>query len=78
MRVFGGTPVLTRYADVAARRRRGDARASISREEIKKRNPVSIWQMLTRVPSVSIVDSVGLIVAQSSRHMSEPCFFALR
>ncbi len=69
MRVLSGTPVLMRYAAVAARRRRGDATASISREEIEKRNPVSLWQMLTRVPSVSIVDSVGLIVATYERAM---------
>jgi hypothetical protein len=42
------------------------ATASFNRNDIVKRNPVDIWQMLTAIPSIRIVDSAG-VTAESTR-----------
>jgi hypothetical protein len=42
------------------------ATASFTRDDIHKRNPVDVWQMLTAVPSIRIVDSAG-VTAESTR-----------
>lgn len=77
VRVVGDRPVLARYAALEVRRQRGDATASISRDEIEQRNPVSTWQMLRRVPSLQIVDSADVVAARSSRDVHVPCYFRL-
>jgi hypothetical protein len=63
-----------RYTEFEVRRVRGLATASITREEIERRNPVSIWQMLTRVPGVQVVDSLGYVYAKSSRDRTMLCW----
>src|SRR6185503_4153985 len=66
VRVVGGRRVTTRLDEFDTRHRSGVATASITREDILKRNPVDAWQMLTNVPSVRIIDSNG-VTAQSTR-----------
>ncbi len=63
-----------RFTDFETRRARRLTTASITREEIEKRNPVSLWQMLTRVPSVLVVDSLGFVYARSMRDRNVECW----
>lgn len=63
-----------RFTDFETRRVNGLATASITREQIERRNPVSLWQMLTRVPSVLVVDSLGFVYARSMRNRNEECW----
>lgn len=73
IRVLGSAAVLTRHAEFESRRRRGEATAVVTRSEIETRNPVSTWQLLTRLPSVVVVDTAGKKVIQTARRMSVPC-----
>ncbi|WP_309668881.1 carboxypeptidase regulatory-like domain-containing protein [Gemmatimonas sp.] len=63
-----------RFTDFETRRANGLATASITREQIERRNPVSLWQMLTRVPSVLVVDSLGFVYARSMRNRNDECW----
>ena len=63
-----------RFTDFETRRANGLATASITREQIERRNPVSLWQMLTRVPSVLVVDSLGFVYARSVRNRNDECW----
>ncbi len=63
-----------RFTDFETRRAYGLATESITREQIEQRNPVSLWQMLTRVPSVLVVDSLGFVYARSMRNRNEECW----
>jgi hypothetical protein len=45
----------------------------VTRSEIEARSPVSTWQLLTRLPSVMVVDSADKKVVRTSRRMSIPC-----
>jgi len=81
VRVVGGRRVTTRLDEFDTRHRSGVATASITREDIIKRNPVDAWQMLTNVPSIRIVGRDNGVTAQSTRsgHLlpdltMEPCF----
>ena len=56
-----------RLRDFESRRLNHQATASITREDILKRNPTDAWQMLTNVPSVRIVDIDTMVVARSAR-----------
>lgn len=69
-----------RHDEVDARRKLGQATVSITRDDIVKRNPVDIWQMLRGIPSIRIVDSAG-VTAESARSMDmnadlsvKPCY----
>jgi hypothetical protein len=80
VRVVGGRRVTTRLDEFDMRHKSGVATASITRDDIVKRNPVDAWQMLSNVPSIKIVDSSS-VTAQSTRsgHMLpdgsiEPCY----
>lgn len=64
----------TRHSDFENRRALGLASASFSREDIEKRNPVSAWQMLSRVPSIIIIDSLGSYYAKSTRERTMNCW----
>jgi hypothetical protein len=55
-----------RHDEFEARRLNGFASASFTREDIRKRNPIDIWQVLTAVPSIRIVDS-GTVTVESTR-----------
>ena len=74
VRVVGDRPMNARHADFERRRERGDATASISAEEIDRRRPVSTWQVLARMPSLLVVDSLGAVYARSSRMSSIVCW----
>ncbi|WP_310572088.1 carboxypeptidase regulatory-like domain-containing protein [Gemmatimonas sp.] len=63
-----------RFTDFETRRAYGLTTASITREQIERRNPVSLWQMLTRVPSVLVVDSLGFVYARSMRNRNDECW----
>jgi hypothetical protein len=64
-----------RFTDFETRRAYGLTTESITRAQIEQRNPVSLWQMLTRVPSVLVVDSLGFVYARSMRNRNEECWF---
>ena len=63
-----------RFTDFETRRAYGLATESITRAQIDQRNPVSLWQMLTRVPSVLVVDSLGAVYARSMRSRNDECW----
>ena len=68
VRVMGNTRLfgLGRNDEFETRRVNHLATVSITREDIRKRNPVDAWQMLTTVPSIRIIDSAG-VTAESTR-----------
>ena len=82
VRVKGSRNVTSRLDEFETRRLRHEATASITRDDILKRNPVDSWQMLTNVPSVKIVATGFLVTAQSARGKtptligdpSKPCY----
>lgn len=74
VRVVGDRVINARHEEFAQRHRNGDATASIGEEEIARRNPVSTWQLLTRVPSLLVLDSAGSIYARSSRMSNIVCW----
>ena len=57
-----------RHFEFEERLRMHAANAAFTKEDIDKRGPVDIWQMLTNVPGVKIVDS-GMVTAESTRGM---------
>jgi hypothetical protein len=60
---------MRRNDEFDTRRLNHSATASFTREDIIKRNPVDVWQMLTAVPSIRIVDSAGVTV-ESTRSLN--------
>jgi Carboxypeptidase regulatory-like domain len=74
IRVIGNRTINARHAEFERRHAAGDATASITADEIERRNPVSTWQMLSRVPSLMVLDSAGSIYARSSRMSSIVCW----
>ena len=56
-----------RHADVHARILRGEANAVVTRQDIERRAPVRLSQMLRGLPGLRVVDSAGAFVAISSR-----------
>jgi carboxypeptidase family protein/TonB-dependent receptor-like protein len=56
-----------RIADFDARVARGEPNAVITREQIKKRDPISLSQMLRTLPGVQVVDDFGVKLAIASR-----------
>lgn len=74
VRLVGDRTVNARHGDFERRRQSGDATASITSEEIARRNPVSTWQLLTRMPSLLVVDSLGAVYARSSRMSAVVCW----
>lgn len=65
-RVIGNRPTSGRYDDLDLRIRRKEASAVVTREEIAKRNPIALSQMLRRLPGVRIAYSLGNSVALST------------
>ncbi len=72
-----------RHFEFEERLRMHAANAAFTKEEIDKRGPVDIWQMLMNVPGVKIVDS-GMVTAESTRGMRVtpqltlvPCYFRI-
>jgi hypothetical protein len=58
---------LARHAEVEARRTNHEATATFAREDIVKRNPTDVWQVLATVPSIRVVDIDTMVVARSAR-----------
>jgi carboxypeptidase family protein len=71
VRVVGDRRIsgLGRLDDFETRRLNHQATVSITREDIVKRNPVSLWQMLTGIPSVNVVNLDTVVIAVSTRTM---------
>ena len=87
VRVMGNKVVLARYQEFEARRQNHEATASFTEDDIEKRNPTQIWQMLTNLPSINVTDrqenGTFMVVATSRRSMittligdkgNQPCF----
>jgi hypothetical protein len=68
VRIVGDRRVIgfNRHDEFDTRRLNHAASASFSREDIRKRNPVDIWQLLTTIPSIRVVDS-GTVTVESTR-----------
>lgn len=68
VRVIGNQRLvgLRRNDEFETRRINHQATVSITREDIVKRNPTSLWQLLTGVPSLLVVDS-GPVTVRSTR-----------
>jgi outer membrane cobalamin receptor len=64
--VDSATP-LPRHEEFETRRRNHEATVSITREDIRRRNPAQAWQMLTTVPSIKIVDNDTMVIVRSTR-----------
>lgn len=78
-RVFG----LRRNDEFEMRRINHQATVSITRADIEKRHPVSLWQMLQGIPSIRVVDLDTTVVVMSTREMvtsifdQGPCYLAV-
>jgi hypothetical protein len=85
VRVIGNRRVveLRRNDEFDGRRLRGEATQSITREDILKRNPVNLWQMLMGIPSIKIVDNDTMVIVVSNRGQvrgildNKPCPLAI-
>ncbi len=67
VRIMGSRRVSSRLDEFEMRRRMRTATATITRDDILKRNPVDTWQMLLNVPSVKVITTGNVMVAQSAR-----------
>jgi Carboxypeptidase regulatory-like domain/TonB-dependent Receptor Plug Domain len=67
VRVAAHRVAVARLQDFETRRLKKQATASITREDILKRNPAETWHMLTNVPSLLIADNGNAVVARSTR-----------
>jgi hypothetical protein len=83
VRVVGDRVTLQRHDEFETRRAKKEAAASITREEIVKRNPPNLWQMLMGIPSIRIADRDSMVVAVSTRTMvtsiknQGPCYITV-
>ena len=84
VRVLGGRTSFARNDEFDTRRLNREATVSVTRADIVKRNPVDLWQMLTGVPSIRIVDDDGGVLARSTRSPRPlpngelmPCYLAV-
>jgi carboxypeptidase family protein len=85
VRVIGNQRVvgLRRNDEFDTRRINHQATASFTREDIVKRNPASLWQMLLNVPSIKVLDSGYAVVVMSTRTVvtsiqnQGPCYLAI-
>lgn len=67
VRIIANRPSSARLDDFETRRMRQDASSTITLQDIEKRNPIKLSQMLRTVGGLRIGDSLGNIVAISSR-----------
>lgn len=68
VRVVGGRRLagLGRHDEFDSRRINSQSTVSFTRAQIQQRNPVDLWQMLTGIPSLRVVDS-GAVTVESNR-----------
>jgi outer membrane cobalamin receptor len=71
VRVLGNERVvgLRRHDEFETRRINHQATVSITRDDIEKRHPTSVWQMLEGIPSIRVVDLDTSVVVMSTRVM---------
>lgn len=79
VRIVGDRVITARHTDFEERRLSKAATASFTHDDIAKRNPVDVWQMLQAIPSVRISDEKGAKVATSTRTLvagesAKPCY----
>jgi hypothetical protein len=67
IRVIGNRPVSGIREDFDMRVRQQLANASVTRDQIEKRSPIALSQMLRGVPGLRLADSAGSTVAISNR-----------
>lgn len=67
MRIVADRQLAARLDEFEMRRLRGEASSTITREDIVRRNPISLSQMLRGKSGIRIADSLGAIVAVSRR-----------
>ena len=67
IRVVGNRRVAGRLEDFEMRLKRGDASAVVTEAQLEKRNPVKLSTMLRGMPGLRLADSLGNIVAISTR-----------
>ncbi|MBC8089395.1 MAG: hypothetical protein H7Z40_19190 [Phycisphaerae bacterium] len=67
VRIETGRIVSSRHMEFEARRARGTANAMITRDEIARRNPIQLSQLLRGRSGLRIGDSLGITVAISTR-----------
>lgn len=63
---------IRRNDEFEMRRQMHQSTISFTEEDIKKRNPVDAWQMLTNVPSVRVVDSMSVTVESTRSNIINP------
>ena len=67
VRIVSNRLLSARLDDFEMRRLRGEASGTVTREEIAKRNPMKLSQLLRAFGGLRIADSLGSVVALSSR-----------
>jgi hypothetical protein len=84
VRVVGDRRRSIRHDEFETRRINRQATVSITRADIERRNPPSLWQMLTGIPSIKVVDIDTMVVLLSTRSVSlkpdltmEPCYLLI-
>jgi len=63
---------LRRNDEFETRRLNHTATVSFNRDDIVKRNPVDVWQMLTGVSAIRVVDSAGVTVESTRSNKTHP------
>ncbi len=84
LRIEADADAVARHAAFEARRRAGTASASISRDDILRRNVVNAWQMLLTVGGVQLIEGPEGVLPASRRTMlmdlrsnQRPCYLRL-
>jgi hypothetical protein len=71
-----------RFDEFEQRRLLRAATATITSDDIRQRNPVSLWQMLTGIPSIKVVDTVSVTVESARSNLARngsltPCYLSV-
>lgn len=67
VRIVSGREVLARHEEFELRKLQGLTTASITEGDIRKRNPIWAWQMLSAIPSLHVDGNMGGARARSTR-----------
>ncbi len=59
-----------RFDEFETRRMLRAATATITSDDIKQRNPVNLWQMLTGIPSIKVVDTMSVTVESARSNLA--------
>lgn len=82
VRIVGGQRATAKLDEFETRRLNHSATVTITRDEIVKRNPVDLWQMLMHIPSIRVTDSDTMTAITSTRAQvqnfgGQPCFIPI-